>query len=720
MLRPYKATSFMKLNSFRLLVSCLGASGLLFGSAVAAQAQTSAAVAPSPRIAQPVSLPSDAPAKVWLSLGFGTSDERAPDWKWLRAQCQSNRVLDSFDAKRVAALVIPVFDDGRAFYDTQVAPFKGRNANASEEETALRELIARAQAANVPVYLGLDVLGWQKVDDRAQWPTARNAGIFDSVPEMQEINKEFSTAPPRGTLYASPFNARVRSATTALLSEVAQKFPKVEGVVLDVRLSREEITGYSGAARVAAMKALHFDPLDLGLQGKADDVIDEKARLWLDWRQREMQTFVRDLSSRYKSLRPNNRVLVCGVADYQKQADFNALRTGQDWSSWTRSRAADGVLLEGHWLPRYEERAVLVAAVQAQVQSEVAQTQSSQIAVSNGSALSSESSYSRDWKSLHSANPLLDSMAVVVRNDDELKAAAALLRGEDIVPVAPAPQMGELGPDWSLTDSLGKRWSARELRGQRAVAMLLVGKNATFTSASLAQIGTISEKLRGQNIEPFVVSPSALANANSVNDLVDAAGEVLSSFGSGLTLLMIDRAGFVRSVRALDSAAVVQTLGEVSDPTPKLQEGQNAPDFVIGDMNGRVRRLSDLRGKKNLLLTFFPKCFTGGCTNHLTSLQAEKAAFDANDTEVLAVSIDAADVQIPFAQRWNLTFPLVPDVGRNLSMLYGAAQNTDDLAMRQTVFIDKNGIVRFIDRNVDVHTHGADVLTKMRALKLAK
>lgn len=697
----------MKLFSLRFVASCCVAGCSIFAGVFPTSSQASTG---------------DAPAKVWVSLGFGTSDERAPDWKWLRAQCANNRVLDSFDSKRVAALVIPVFDDGRAFYDTQIAPFKSRNTSAVQDEKALQSLLAKAQSENVPVYLGVDVLGWQKVDNSGQWPTSRNAGIFDSVPEMQEINKEFSTNPPRGTIYASPFNTRVRTAATSLLQEIARKFPIVAGVVLDVRLSREEITGYSGAARVAAMKTLHFDPLDLGLQGKADDVIDERARLWLDWRRQEMQTFVRDLSSRYKTSRPNNRVLVCGVADYQKQADFNALRTGQDWSSWTSSGAADGVLLEGHWLPRYEDRAVLVAAVQTQDQSEseVAKPPLSQIAVSNGSALSNESSYSRDWKSLHSANSLLDSMAVVVRNDEGTKAASALLRGEDVAPALPAPQVGELGLDWSLTDSLGKRWSARELRGQRAVAMLLVGKNATLTSASLAAIGTVSEKLRGQNIEPFVVSSSALANVSGVNNLVDAAGEVLSSFGSGVTLLMIDHAGFVRSVRVLDFDSVVANWNQIVELTPKLVEGQLAPDFVISDMNGRVRRLSDLRGKKNLLLTFFPKCFTGGCTNHLTSLQAEKAAFDANDTEVLAVSIDAADVQIAFAQRWNLTFPLVPDVGRNLSMLYGAARSVDDLADRQSVLIDKNGIVRFIDKNVDIHTHGADMLTKMRALKFAK
>ena len=252
--------------SHRVLVSAVLCCALSHTALVAVAAETSTPPMATASI-QALST-NDTPAKVWLSLGFGTSDERAPDWKWLRSQIDEGRVLDVVDNVKIAALVIPIFDDGRAFYDTQVAPFKGRNANAQADETALRSLLARAQAANVPVYLGVDVLGWQKNDERAQWPTTKNSGIFDRAPELQEINRDFATAPPRGTLYASPFNPKVRSAMTSLTKEIAQQFPTAQGVVFDVRLSREEIVGYSGAARVAAMKELKFDPLDLGLQDR--------------------------------------------------------------------------------------------------------------------------------------------------------------------------------------------------------------------------------------------------------------------------------------------------------------------------------------------------------------------------------------------------------------------------------------------------------------------
>jgi peroxiredoxin len=179
----------------------------------------------------------------------------------------------------------------------------------------------------------------------------------------------------------------------------------------------------------------------------------------------------------------------------------------------------------------------------------------------------------------------------------------------------------------------------------------------------------------------------------------------------------VDRAGFIRFI---GTAASYQAPNAYIISTPLAVEiGKVAPDFSMVDMNGIVRRLSDLRGKKNLLLTFFPKCFTGGCTNHLTSIQKEHLSYLASETETWAVSVDPAEGekgQIAFAARWGFQFPLIPDVGRNLSILYGAAENPQQLASRMSVLIDKDGIVRLIDKNVDIHTHGSDIILQMRRL----
>ena len=215
-------------------------------------------------------------------------------------------------------------------------------------------------------------------------------------------------------------------------------------------------------------------------------------------------------------------------------------------------------------------------------------------------------------------------------------------------------------------------------------------------------------------------SPDVVASAHAVEVDVTPRGEAGTPIQERVTLLLSDN-------RTLD-VNIFGTIAPKEDASTReskieIQEGQLAPDFAITDMNGALQTLAARRGQRNLLLTFFPKCFTGGCANHLSSLRDVKAQFDASQTDVLAVSVDAADGekgQRAFAAQWQLNFPLLPDTDRKLSLLYGAAQTPTDLASRMTVLIDKSGIIRWIDRDVNVKTHGADVLAKMRELGMMK
>ena len=153
-------------------------------------------------------------------------------------------------------------------------------------------------------------------------------------------------------------------------------------------------------------------------------------------------------------------------------------------------------------------------------------------------------------------------------------------------------------------------------------------------------------------------------------------------------------------------------------PLPPFDVGDVAPDFTATDAYGKTWKLSDLKGK-NVLLTFFPKCFTGGCANHLSSLRDRQSAFDAANTQILAISVDPAQGdkgQLAFAKQWGFDFPLIPDTSRQLGKQWGAIQNDDELAARMSILIDKRGIVRWIDTDVHVQTHGADVLAKLREL----
>ena len=149
--------------------------------------------------------------------------------------------------------------------------------------------------------------------------------------------------------------------------------------------------------------------------------------------------------------------------------------------------------------------------------------------------------------------------------------------------------------------------------------------------------------------------------------------------------------------------------------------GQSAPDFTLVDFNGTTQHLSDYRGKKQVLLTFFPKCFTGDCINHLFSLRDAQDQFGAQGVQILAVSVDPAQGpqgQVAFAKAWGFEFPMLPDTERKISMLYGAAQIPSDVSSRMSVLIGTDGLIKIVDKQVNVTSHATDLLAKMKTLNL--
>ena len=295
-------------------------------------------------------------------------------------------------------------------------------------------------------------------------------------------------------------------------------------------------------------------------------------------------------------------------------------------------------------------------------------------------------------------------------------------------------RIGDIAPQFAslLKD---KAWKSHDYLGQKAIHLLLIGDSPVLVSdqttpeKSLASVVTAIEQLKTKNVETFVSTSAVGINLNDINKKFDAlvvldTGDVLHDVFKpdpiALTLVAIDKAGFLRRLEVVrQPEAVAPMMKQIGDCTPELAVGKIAPDFALSDMNGRVRRLSELRGRKNLLITFFPKCFTGGCANHLTALRDKWNEFEKTNTEIWAVSVDPAageTGQLAFAAKMNLPFPMVPDEGRNLSLLYGATDDPTQKALRMSVFIDKDGIVRFIDKDVHVMTHGTDILDEMKAI----
>lgn len=122
-----------------------------------------------------------------------------------------------------------------------------------------------------------------------------------------------------------------------------------------------------------------------------------------------------------------------------------------------------------------------------------------------------------------------------------------------------------------------------------------------------------------------------------------------------------------------------------------LEVGDIAPDFELEDQNGKKVRLSSYKGKKNVILAFFPFAFSPVCTNELGELKEKEDKILKFDTQILAASVDSTWTQKAFAKELSIRFPLMSDFGRKAAPLYGSYYEDKGFAKRSVFVIDKNG-----------------------------
>ncbi|CAL9425366.1 Alkyl hydroperoxide reductase E [Streptomyces sp. enrichment culture] len=124
--------------------------------------------------------------------------------------------------------------------------------------------------------------------------------------------------------------------------------------------------------------------------------------------------------------------------------------------------------------------------------------------------------------------------------------------------------------------------------------------------------------------------------------------------------------------------------------------GAQAPDFELKDNHGAPVRLSDFRGRKNVVLLFYPFAFTGVCTGELSEIRDRLEQFAERDAEVLAVSNDSIHTLRVFGEQEDLPFPLLSDFWPhgNVSRAYGVFDEDKGCAVRGTFVIDRQGVVR--------------------------
>ena len=129
---------------------------------------------------------------------------------------------------------------------------------------------------------------------------------------------------------------------------------------------------------------------------------------------------------------------------------------------------------------------------------------------------------------------------------------------------------------------------------------------------------------------------------------------------------------------------------------PSLTTGTIAPDFELADQNGNFIRLSQYRGKRAVVVYFYPKDDTTGCTIEACRFRDDFARFQGTGAEVLGISDDSGESHRRFASKYKLPFTLLSDEGGHVRKLYKVRKTLGIIPGRVTFVIDREGIVRHV------------------------
>ncbi|MCL4558046.1 MAG: peroxiredoxin [Deltaproteobacteria bacterium] len=124
--------------------------------------------------------------------------------------------------------------------------------------------------------------------------------------------------------------------------------------------------------------------------------------------------------------------------------------------------------------------------------------------------------------------------------------------------------------------------------------------------------------------------------------------------------------------------------------------GDKAPDFTLTARSGEKVSLKDFVGKKDIVLYFYPKDFTPGCTQEACTFRDSYEEFRDEGAEVIGISSDTKDSHSMFALHYKLPFILLSDEDGAVRKLYGVPKTFGMLPGRTTYLIDVNGVVRYI------------------------
>ena len=150
----------------------------------------------------------------------------------------------------------------------------------------------------------------------------------------------------------------------------------------------------------------------------------------------------------------------------------------------------------------------------------------------------------------------------------------------------------------------------------------------------------------------------------------------------------------------------------------EIQVGTTAPDFTLKDQDQKEFKLSELKGKRNVVLAFYPLDWSPVCTKENKCLTDDFPKFSSADTEIFGISIDSVYSHKAWADSMGLKHRLLSDMGGNVAKQYGMYLDDKFITKRATVIVDKQGTVRYVKvQEILTARDDQDILNALKALK---